>query len=112
MSVFFANFAGMKARLTTYALVAVALLSACGRQTTSTDSDSRQPYSTLTVKYAHGFSVDYFTDYKRITIKSPWVDDAILATYYLVKSDTVHVPDGATKIVIPLRHVAVTSCTH
>ena len=112
MSVFFGNFAGMKARLTTYALVAVALLSACGRQATSTDSDGRQPDSTLTVKYAHGFLVDYFTDYKRITIKSPWVDDAILATYYLVKSDTVHVPDGATKIVIPLRHVAVTSCTH
>ncbi len=89
----------------------ILLCTACGKQTTQS-SDTAQADSTLVLKYAEGFKVDYFDDYKRVTVKNPWKNDADLAVYYLVKSDSANVPEGATKIRIPLKSIAATSCTH
>lgn len=92
-------------------LLAAFALCACGHTHTQIN-DTATPDSTLTVSYAKGFVVDYFDNYKRVTLYDPWRDGQILATYYLVQSDSVNVPETGTKIIIPLQHIAVTSCTH
>lgn len=102
----------MKRYVLSTIVIGALLLTACGRHRTQQAADAAIPDSTLTIKYAHGFKIDYFADYKRITINNPWIDDAVLATYYLVKSDTIEVPTDGIKIGIPLDHLAVTSCTH
>ncbi|MGN0187582.1 MAG: ABC transporter substrate-binding protein [Paludibacteraceae bacterium] len=102
----------MKKLFLIYTLAVITMLTACGRHAAQHAPTDDTPDSTLTVKYAHGFTVDYFADYKRVTINNPWIDNAVLATYYLVKTDTANVPTDGTKIRIPLTHLAVTSCTH
>lgn len=101
---------GMKCYHTIFMCAAVLLLAACGR--TTAPSDHAEADSTLTVSYATGFAVDYFDDYKRVTINNPWSEGDILATYYLVRADSVQTPADGNKIRIPIERMAVTSCTH
>lgn len=86
------------------------LLGSCGRA--AAPGDRTQPDSTLQVKYATGFAVDYCDGYKRVTVKNPWAADEILATYYLVEADSAQTPTDGCKIRIPIGSMAVTSCTH
>lgn len=87
------------------------LFSACVHP--SVDSvDKLQPDSTLNIIYAKGFSVDYFTDYKRVQVFDPWHEGQVLATYYLVADSQIVTPDASKTLQIPLKSIAITSCTH
>lgn len=100
----------MKSHHIIFAIGTALLLTACGHaatQSARTESDS-----TLTVKYATGFEVDYFSHYKRVTINNPWAAGETLAVYYLTQNDTVQVPTDGVKLTTPLKRLAVTSCTH
>lgn len=69
--------------------------------------------NTLDVKYAQGFSIIDYQDFKLLTVKSPWPDAEQDFTYALVKEGQ-KVPDGITythKINIPLERVVLTSTT-
>ena len=87
------------------------LFYSCGHTSTQ-KTDENTPDSTLTLTYATGFSIDYFRDYKRVTVFNPWEKSKIWSTYYLVSNDSVKTPDASQTLQIPLSKLAVTSCTH
>jgi len=68
--------------------------------------------SSLSVKYATGFSISYFPNYKRVEVFNPWQANTCLAIYYLVSDTSVKVPDNGIRVPIPLKSLGITSCTH
>ena len=67
--------------------------------------------STLSVKYASGFSVSYFKEYKKVKVFNPWRENNILAVYYLVEDSSVQTPKDGIRLQIPLQNIGITSCT-
>jgi len=88
--------------------VSVMLLS-CGVRADKVNN--READSTLLVKYAAGFSVSYFTDYKRVEVFNPWQKNTIQCVYYLVSDNAAKTPDDGIRIQIPLNTLGITSCT-
>ncbi|MDR1592708.1 MAG: ABC transporter substrate-binding protein [Prevotellaceae bacterium] len=87
------------------------LLVACNGGQKS-DSNMPEADSTLLVSYAKGFSVDYFDNYKRVTVINHWEQTERQTRYYLVNDTAVATPADGRKISVPLRSVGITSCTH
>lgn len=73
---------------------------------------SLKPLSTLKLKYAQGFSVEEYKDYKEVIVFSPWKKGEIYARYYLVKDEKTKTPNDGIKLKIPLKTLASTSVTH
>lgn len=94
-----------------YYIVLLLFFYSCGHSTTR-KTDNNTPDSTLTITYATGFSIDYFPNYKRVTVYNPWSKGKIWSTYYLVSNDSIKTPDAAQTVHVPLTELAVTSCTH
>ncbi|HET9570977.1 MAG TPA: ABC transporter substrate-binding protein [Bacteroidales bacterium] len=69
------------------------------------------PDSSMQIRYAVGFKVDYFKHYKRIILSDPWKKGAELVRYYLIENDSVRVPADGIRIRIPLRSLVSGSCT-
>ena len=67
--------------------------------------------SVLSVKYATGFSVSYFKQYKQVKVFNPWRVGDVLAIYYLVKDSSVQTPKDGISLQIPLQRIGITSCT-
>lgn len=63
-------------------------------------------------RYADGFSIEQENDYTKVVVFNPWQNGKILQTYYLVKYDTISIPNDGVKLTIPIKRVATTSCTH
>jgi len=59
-----------------------------------------------------GFIIEEYPDYKLIIVNNPWDDTSVLAKYYLVKDDSVTVPNDGIMVKIPITSIAATSCTH
>jgi iron complex transport system substrate-binding protein len=70
------------------------------------------PIDSLTIEYAKGFAIQYFKEYKKVIVYSPWVKNSIYASYYLVDNKNTITPTDGTKILIPLKTIAPTSVTH
>lgn len=68
------------------------------------------PNDSLEIKFAHGFSIKYYTDYKLITVKKH-ANSADEIRYYLVKNPQTQTPPDGQKIVIPLHTIACGSAT-
>ena len=43
----------------------------------------------LEIKYAKGFSVDYYKNYKKITVYNPWKDNSVYWEYFIVDDSTL-----------------------
>ena len=71
-----------------------------------------KPESSLHLKYAKNFTVEYFKGYSRVRLSDPWKPGKVFACYYLVKDSTIKTPDDGTRIQIPLKTLASASCTH
>jgi iron complex transport system substrate-binding protein len=82
----------------------------CGNQ--AQKSNENQPEYSAKIKYSQGFAIDYFADYKVITIYNPWAKNAIQQKIYLVKNKNISVSNDGIKIVTPLKKMAVGSCTY
>lgn len=89
------------------------LLTACvGRDRSRNDASAEvKPDSSMVVRFAKGFQVDYFKQYKRIILADPWKKGSELVRYYLVKELTDSVPDDGIKVRIPIRRLVSGSCT-
>jgi len=66
----------------------------------------------LQLQYAKGFSIKYYTNFKKIIVYSPWVKGAVYARYYLVTDNKTKTPADGIKVQIPLKTLAATSVTH
>ena len=82
----------------------------CGSKSSKTAN--AQTVDSLTLKYAEGFSIRYFKDYKEVIVYSPWVKGTEYARYYLVIDLKTKTPSNGTKVRIPLQTLATTSVTH
>jgi len=71
-----------------------------------------QTNESLILKYAEGFSIRYFEEYKEVIVYSPWVKGTEYAHYYLVTDSNVKTPKDGTEVKIPLQTLATTSVTH
>jgi len=85
-------------------------LISCGSKSTKTAN--AQPVDSLKLKYAEGFSILYYKDYKEVIVYSPWVKGTEYARYYLVADLKTETPSNGTKVKIPLQTLATTSVTH
>lgn len=86
------------------------LLFSC-KQKTSFENEFA-PDSSLTINHANGFSIDYFPDYKKITLYNPWEKDTPYLVYYLTKEKSITTPTNGQTIQIPIQSIAATSGTH
>ncbi len=67
--------------------------------------------SVMNLRYAQGFQVAYFPQYKKVSVKSPWTSGQ--QVYYLYHGEKpADLPQDGPAIRIPLQKVALTSCTH
>jgi iron complex transport system substrate-binding protein len=95
-------------------LLLLLLFTACvnkGAKDESALRSAAKPDSSLTLRHATGFRVDYFPGYKRIMLADPWNKGAVLDRYYLVRDTSVKVPSDGIKVLIPLRRLVSASCT-
>jgi iron complex transport system substrate-binding protein len=97
-------------KLPLIALLSFFLFFSCNIKNTKT-SDARTSDS-LKLKYAEGFAVKYFSNYKEVIVFSPWVKGTVYARYYLVKDANTKTPTDGRKVQIPLKTLAATSVTH
>jgi iron complex transport system substrate-binding protein len=91
-------------------LVSLFFLSSCHNVPAGEGVDGEAD-SSLAVKYAQGFAVSYFQDYKRVEVFDSWRKESLLAVYYLVEDDATITPNDGIRIRTPLHTVAITSCT-
>lgn len=70
------------------------------------------PTDSLQIEYAKGFAIQYFKEYKKVIVFSPWAKSTVYATYYLVNEKDTKTPSDGTKILIPLKSIAAASVTH
>jgi len=94
-------------------LAVVMLLSSCGqRRAGQVAFYDENPDSVMTLYYARGFEVSYFSGYTRVQVFNPWADKEVMARYYLYREDNVSLPKDGQAIRIPLNSLAIASCTH
>ena len=87
-------------------------LCACTSGNKSQQTEDTKGNDDFELKYATGFSVQYFPSYKKVTVFNPWEIGSVFEIYYLVKSDTCQTPKDGLRVQIPLQKVAITSSTH
>ena len=71
-------------------------------------------YSSNTVRYAKGFSIQNYKGYSVVTVKNPWPNASKTYTYILKEKKGI-VPDSLKQnliIPIPIQTIVVTSTTH
>lgn len=94
-------------------IFSIVLFAACsGHGNGRTKQFAAHPDSSMHIKYAKGFSVDYFKGYSRVTLADPWRTGKQFARYYLVKDSLIETPEDGVRIELPLKTLVTTSCTH
>lgn len=77
-------------------------------------SVSNQSLSSDTIRYAQGFTVQYFDDYTSVEVRDPWDSTRILQRYLLVdreQSVPGNLPKG-TVVRTPIRNIVVYTSVH
>lgn len=99
-----------KRNIICYLFLILFIITSCNR--TAEDMTVLKSDSIAEIKYATGFSILYYDDYKKVTVHNPWQTEYPLAIYYLVENNEIITPENGTKIKIPLQSLGITSCTH
>lgn len=86
----------------------VVILTSCKNSPTN---NSISESSSLSVRYAEGFQVRYFEDYKEVLVYNPWKKNDIYARYYLISDMKISTPGDGIRIKIPVKNIAFSSST-
>ena len=92
-------------------LISSALFFSCGHKHSSQQEKNEVIYED-TLKYAKGFSVKFYKDYTCVSVFNQLNNNQLYEKYYLCKNSETTVPEDGIKVLIPLKTIAVTSCTH
>ncbi len=92
--------------------ICLLVINGCNTSTTNNSSKNSQCDSSLVLKHAMGFEVNYHSNYKELVVHSPWVKGDVMARYYLVDNNNTPTPSDGTRILTPISNIATTSCTH
>ncbi len=92
----------------------VPLLFACQSDTKETNSaeNTIQTSKKNEIKYAKGFTITQFQNYKLLTLKNAWVGDNTSFKYVLYNDDKPKGIDDAIFIKTPIKSIACMSLTH
>ncbi len=93
-------------------LVCLIGLIACRDASVKQKGSGDEPVRQMELRYATGFSVDYFPGYKRLILFSPWEQGAELARYYLVTNKDQSTPSDGLRVLIPVHSLVTASSTH
>ena len=63
-------------------------------------------------EFAENFRVKTDSIFTKVEIFSPWEENKVLYTYYLVKNDSIKAPNDGVKIKVPIQKIAINSCSH
>ena len=77
-------------------------------------SSQEESYSSDTIRYAEGFSVQYFEDYTAVEVRDPWDRTRLLQRYLLVdrnRAVPTKLPKG-TVVPVPVRNIVVYTAVH
>lgn len=77
-------------------------------------SSDRQSLSSNIIRYAQGFTIQYFDDYASVEVRDPWDSTRILQRYLLVDREQ-SVPDNLPKGTVvrtPIRNIVVYTSVH
>lgn len=94
-----------------YILLILSLL-LFGCVTSETETSSEQEITTSSLEFACNFNIEHSNNYTKLSILSPWEENKVLNTYYLVKNDSLTVPTDGVRIKVPVANIAVNSCSH
>ena len=83
-----------------------------GCVTSETETSSEQEITTSSLEFACNFNIEHHEVYTKLSILSPWEENKVLYTYYLVKNDSVQTPNDGVKIKVPIQKIAINSCSH
>lgn len=91
-------------------ILLIICLFSCGgnKNKVSESTDGKRDF----LKYAKGFTIEHFDNYTLVSVLNPASKDQPYGRYYLYKNSGTEIPDGGTKIMIPLNNMAATSATH
>jgi iron complex transport system substrate-binding protein len=94
-------------------LICLLFLTACSTEKPKKEL-KKNIKETLNVKYAKGFDIQYFKDYKKLNIISPFLNstDTISYKVYTKKEGTVAFDQQSNEIYTPIDEIVVTSTTH
>jgi iron complex transport system substrate-binding protein len=96
----------------TYQLLSVLILFvisvSCKNDVTS-KSQLKEINSKSTIKYAKGFEIQSFTNYKKLIIKAPYQNSKETFEFILTKTKT---KNNSEEIITPVNSIVVTSTTH
>jgi len=87
-------------------------LMSCNRTQNSATESGAKPDSVLKPKYATGFVIEYYRNYKTVIVFNPWKKGSVQAKYYILNRKGIRTPDESKTVVAPLRSIAATSATH
>ncbi len=83
------------------------------KENTSPKKQITSPKPSIEVKYAKGFDIQYFKDYKKLIIKTPYLNAKEQFEYILYpKSTDVIIDFKKEPIHVPIQKIVVTSTTH
>ncbi len=86
------------------------LFASCGKKPANVEHISTT--DTLQLKYAKGFAIRYFKNYKEVVVYSPWQKGNVFARYYLINKTGIKTPGDGIRVTVPLHSLAATSVTH
>jgi len=86
------------------------LFTSCIKKTNNVEHSSTT--DTLQLKYAKGFAIRYFKNYKEVLVYNPWQKGNVFARYYLINKPDIKTPVDGIRVTIPLQSLAATSVTH
>ena len=92
-------------------IIFITPLFSCGHKQSSHQS-LQEPICEDTLKYAKGFSVKHCKGYTCVSVFNPLNNHQLYEKYYLCKNAETKTPNDGIKVLIPLKTIAVTSCTH
>lgn len=89
--------------------ILASLIAGC---TQTQPQDTSVPVPDDNVKYAKGFSIEYYDDYKKVTVSRLYKGSSQQKIYYLYSDSANQLPGDGIKIKTPLQSIVCTSTTH
>ena len=87
------------------------LLFSCNSKTENHKINDK-PIKIETPKYAKGFNIEYYENYKVLNIFNPWEKGNIQEKIYITSEKNLTFPKNNVVIITPIENIAISSCTH
>lgn len=87
------------------------LLFSCNSKTKNHKINDK-PIKIETPKYAKGFNIEYYENYKVLNIFNPWDKGNIQEKIYITSEKNLTFPKNNVVIITPIENIAISSCTH